>query len=69
MASHIAKWSAFNGAARPPLSISDRLDLVRFEDSFGDFIAAAWCHAGEPQKFQSKAYRLHRRSSDGGRAP
>lgn len=53
MASHIAKWSALNASARSPLSISDRLDVVRYEDSFGDFTAAAWCHAGEPQTFQS----------------
>jgi hypothetical protein len=29
-----------------PLSITERLDVARYEDSFGDFTAAAWHHAG-----------------------
>lgn len=37
----------------PPLSITDRLDVARYEESFGDFTAAAWHRAGEPQNFQS----------------
>jgi predicted phage terminase large subunit-like protein len=41
------------GVASPPLSISERLDVIRFEESFGDFTATAWHHAGEPQIFQS----------------
>jgi predicted phage terminase large subunit-like protein len=37
----------------PPLSNRDRVDALRYEDSLGDFVKAAWPHAGEPQSFQS----------------
>jgi predicted phage terminase large subunit-like protein len=53
MTRHLAPPFALNACSPPPLSISDRLDLVRYEESFGDFTAAAWHHADEPQKFQS----------------
>ena len=36
-----------------PLSKRERVDAVRYEDSLGDFIKAAWRHANEPQTFQS----------------
>jgi predicted phage terminase large subunit-like protein len=40
--------------ATPPwLSISEQLHIARYEDYLGDFTAAAWHHAGEPQNFQS----------------
>jgi len=35
------------------LSIRERVDALRYEDSLGDFIRGAWHHAGEPQPFQS----------------
>jgi hypothetical protein len=53
MRTDLARPFAFNAFARPSLSISDRLDIMRYEESFGDFTAAAWRHAGEPQHFQS----------------
>jgi predicted phage terminase large subunit-like protein len=35
-----------------PLSIRERVDAVRYEDSLADFIKAAWRQANEPQTFQ-----------------
>jgi hypothetical protein len=37
----------------PPLSTRERVDTIRYEESLGDFVRAAWHHAGEPQKFDS----------------
>ena len=37
----------------PVLSTRERVEAVRYEDSLGDFVKAAWHHAGEPQNFQS----------------
>ena len=48
----IPAWS-HNSFAPRPLSIVERLDIARYEEFFGDFTAAAWHHAGEPQNFQS----------------
>jgi len=53
MTNHLARPAWLNDFAQPPLSISERLDVVRYEESLGDFTAAAWHHAGEPQNFQS----------------
>jgi hypothetical protein len=38
---------------RPRLSLAEQLHIARFEDYLGDFTAAAWHHAGEPQNFRS----------------
>ena len=35
------------------LSLRERIDIVRYEESLSDFIKGAWHHAGEPQTFQS----------------
>jgi hypothetical protein len=53
MTRHFAPPPWLSVSPQPLLSIGDRLDVVRYEESFGDFTAAAWHHAGEPQKFQS----------------
>jgi predicted phage terminase large subunit-like protein len=53
MASPLAKVSSLKLLPRPRLSIREQLDVVRYEESLGDFTAAAWQHAGEPQNFQS----------------
>lgn len=37
----------------PALSLRECADTVRYEESLGDFVKAAWPHAGEPQNFQS----------------
>src|ERR1700749_205867 len=36
-----------------PARARERMDKLRYENSLGDFIKAAWHHAGEPQNFQS----------------
>jgi hypothetical protein len=48
----VRAWSHDSFVPRP-LSIVERLDIPRYEEFFGDFTAAAWHHAGEPQNFQS----------------
>ena len=53
MTNHLARPAWLDDFAYPALSISDRLDIVRYEESLGDFTAAAWHPAGEPQNFQS----------------
>src|SRR5215471_19915548 len=51
MKTNLAKLEVF--VPRSTLSVRERCDLVRYEESLGDFIAAGWHHAGEPQKFES----------------
>jgi predicted phage terminase large subunit-like protein len=53
MASALAKVFSLKILSQPRLSIREQLDVARYEESLGDFIAAAWHSAGEPQKFQS----------------
>jgi predicted phage terminase large subunit-like protein len=53
MKSSIVRASLIVTDTLPPLSIRERADALRYEDSLGDFIKAAWHHAGEPQNFQS----------------
>jgi hypothetical protein len=53
MTSHLARPSALTLAGWPRLSVGEQLHMARYEDSFGDFTAAAWPHAAEPQNFQS----------------
>ena len=49
----IALKTSFNTYGLPALSTREQIDKVRYEDFLGDFIKAAWRHAGEPQFFQS----------------
>ena len=51
MKTNLAKLEVF--VPRSTLSVREQCDLVRYEESLGDFIAAGWHHAGEPQKFES----------------
>src|SRR5215471_11065514 len=53
MKSNLARASPPAIYRSPALSVRERVDAVRYEASLGDFIAAAWPHAGEPQRFQS----------------
>jgi len=53
MKSSIVKANSINTIELPALSIRERVDALRFEDSLGDFVKAGWHHAGEPQHFQS----------------
>src|SRR5690349_4215398 len=53
MRSQLAQPLALTLGAPPRLSVREQLDVARFEDYLGDFTAAAWPHAGEPQNFQS----------------
>jgi predicted phage terminase large subunit-like protein len=46
-----ANWGVHD--ALPALSTRERVDAVRYEESLGDFIKAAWHYAGEPQRFES----------------
>jgi hypothetical protein len=51
MKTNVVKLKMFE--PRSKLSVREQCDLVRYEDSLGDFIRAGWRHAGEPQKFDS----------------
>lgn len=53
MKTNLVKASSLDTYRLPALSTRERVELVRYEDSLGDFIKAAWHHAGEPQNFQS----------------
>ena len=53
MKSNLARASSLDIYRLPPLTTRERIDAVRYEESLGDFIKAAWPHAGEPQKFDS----------------
>jgi predicted phage terminase large subunit-like protein len=53
MTSHLVRAWSHRSWAPPPLSVVERLEIPRYEECFGDFTAAAWHHAGEPQSFQS----------------
>ena len=53
MKSNLARASPPAIYRSPALSVRERVDAVRYEASLGDFIAAAWPHASEPQRFQS----------------
>jgi hypothetical protein len=41
MASALAKVSSLKTLLRPRLSVGEQLDVARYEESLGDFIAAA----------------------------
>ena len=53
MKANLVKASSLDTYCLPALSTRERVEVVRYEDSLGDFIRAAWHHAGEPQNFQS----------------
>jgi hypothetical protein len=53
MKSKLIKANSLHTHDLPALPTRERVDMVRYEDSLGDFIKAAWHHAGEPQSFQS----------------
>ena len=53
MKTNLVKASWLDTYRLPALSTRERVEVVRYEDSLGDFIRAAWHHAGEPQNFQS----------------
>jgi predicted phage terminase large subunit-like protein len=53
MKTNLVKASSLNSYHLPALSTRERVEMVRYEDSLGDFTQAAWHHAGEPQNFQS----------------
>ena len=53
MISRLAKRNLRHEHTLPALTIRERADMLRYEDSLGDFVKAAWHHAGEPQNFQS----------------
>jgi hypothetical protein len=53
MRSNLARASSPATYGWPALSVRERADAVRYEESLGDFIAAAWHHASEPQRFQT----------------
>jgi len=53
MKNNLARASALEIYRSSPLKVRERLDVIRYEESLGDFIGAAWRHANEPQKFQS----------------
>jgi hypothetical protein len=53
MKSRLAKANSLNASDLPALTNRERVDRLRYEHSLGDFIKAAWRHAGEPQNFQS----------------
>ena len=52
MKSNLVRATSLETYGLPPLSIREKVDRLRYEDSLGDFIKAAWQHAGEPQNFQ-----------------
>ena len=51
MKTNLAKLEVFE--SHSALSVREQCDLVRYEESLGDFIATGWPRAGEPQKFES----------------
>jgi hypothetical protein len=53
MKNKLAKVNLRDVHALPALTTRERVDALRYEHSLGDFIKAAWHHAGEPQSFQS----------------
>jgi predicted phage terminase large subunit-like protein len=53
MKRNLVRATSLNAYSPPSLSIREQVDALRYEDSLGDFIKAAWHHAGEPQNFQS----------------
>jgi predicted phage terminase large subunit-like protein len=53
MKNKLAKVNLRDIHALPALTTRERVDALRYEHSLGDFIKAAWHHAGEPQSFQS----------------
>ena len=53
MKSRLVKANSLNTYDLPALTTRERVDTVRYQDSLGDFVKAAWHHAGEPQNFQS----------------
>jgi predicted phage terminase large subunit-like protein len=53
MKTSLVRASSLEAVGLAPLSTRERVDAVRYEDSLGDFIKAAWRHANEPQTFQS----------------
>jgi predicted phage terminase large subunit-like protein len=53
MNSNLVRATSLKAYRPPPLSIRERADTIRYEESLGDFVKAAWHHAGEPQHFQS----------------
>ncbi len=52
MKSRFVKTNPFHTHGLPALTIRERVDMLRYENSLGDFVKAAWHHAGEPQNFQ-----------------
>jgi hypothetical protein len=60
MISRLAKKNLRHEHALPALTIRERADMLRYEDSLGDFVKAAWHHAGEPTELSIKlAHRLY----------
>jgi predicted phage terminase large subunit-like protein len=53
MKSNLARVSSLETYRLPPLTTREQVDAIRYEESLGDFIKAAWHQAGEPQRFQS----------------
>jgi predicted phage terminase large subunit-like protein len=53
MKTNIVRVSPLKTTGFRPLTVREQLDVVRYEESLGDFIRAAWRHANEPQTFQS----------------
>jgi predicted phage terminase large subunit-like protein len=53
MKSNIVRASSLETFRLLPLTIREQVDTIRYEESLGDFIRAAWHHTGEPQPFQS----------------
>jgi hypothetical protein len=53
MKSKLIKANSLRAGDLPARATRERMDKLRYENSLGDFIKAAWHHAGEPQSFQS----------------
>lgn len=53
MKTNLATAGSLQSYRLSALSLRESADVVRYEDSLGDFIKAAWHHAGEPQHFDS----------------
>ncbi len=53
MKSNLVRASSLETDGLRALSIRERVDALRYEESLADFVKAAWHHAGEPQPFQS----------------
>jgi len=49
MKTTLVSVSSLESVGLAPLSTRERVDTVRYEESLGDFIKAAWRHANEPQ--------------------